>query len=187
MTTAVQELQGIITDKELTAVDLPTVSIDASLEEALAGMKRAGRSGVVARDGDSYWLYKAGWVVVGIGEGKRTLADIGHCFRVFKTTATDLASKSGLISIHNIQGTIALTYPFTDRRLFTLAHPFSPADQIIGIVTRDTLLAAELSSGPTGYYCTNPNRPDDPHPYLPPPLPSDRKCTRDGSPIVATG
>lgn len=180
------KLETVIAEKDLALVDLPVVAIDTPLEEVLRLMKEAGRSGVLVLEG-VHWLYKAGWIVVAKAQGGRTLADVGHCFRVFQTTASDVALETGVMSYDRILVDWRAPQRFADKRLFMLGDEAAKPGAIAGILTRDVSLANELSSGPTGYYCTNPLRPDDPHPYLPPPLPADRRCTRDGSPIVAAG
>jgi hypothetical protein len=47
-------------------VELPIVSVDASLRDVFQTMKNAGRSGVVVLTDDKAYLYKAGDVVLGI-------------------------------------------------------------------------------------------------------------------------
>src|SRR4051794_19010650 len=171
------ELETLVTEKDLALVDLPVVSIDTPLEDVVGLMKEVGRSGVLVLD-RAYWLYKAGWIVVAKAQGARTLAEVGHCFRVFLTTASDVASESGVMNYDHILVDSRVPKRFADKRLFTLGDDFAKAPPIPRVRPRDILFPRKLSWGPPGYYSTTPLRPNDPHPYPPPPLPADRKCTR---------
>jgi hypothetical protein len=165
-------------------VTLPVLSIEALLEDALATMKDKGRSAVVARDQQRYWLFKAGWVAVERSRGEKILADVERRWRVHEASKVEVAERNlNLVSPHD---TYSAVEEFLDHvgRAYMLAAPVDKAGDVIAIITRHEGYTVEVSSGPTGYYCTNPNRQDDPHPYLPPPLPADLKCTKDGSPIV---
>ena len=85
-------------------IDLPILPIATPLNDAMAAMRLANRSGVVAIEegGNSpgpenyrCWLYKAGWVAVGISRGEHILADLEHRRRVHILNA-------GLASTHGI-------------------------------------------------------------------------------------
>src|ERR1700682_1351366 len=181
------QLRNILGGKTMDVVNLPVLSIDAPLVDTLAVMKGKKCSAVVARDNDGCWLFKAGWVVVGIARGESVLADLERKWKVHETSASHAAQEGiDLTEPHLTQPAVE---QFLDRvgSFYMLATPVPKVGQIVKIITRHESLAAEVSSGPSNYYCTNPNLPDDPHPYLPPPLPADLLCTQDGSPIRPTG
>jgi hypothetical protein len=165
-------------------IDLPVLPIDAPLREALAEMKRVKCSAVVTPDGDSYWLFKAPWVVWGIARGEEVLGDLEQRRRVHKASESNLANKG--IDLSNPFQTVDAIEGLLDTviRVYLVAA-LAPSGRIATIITRHENLKYEIESGPADCYCTNPNRPDDPHSYSPP-LPTDRKCNLDGSQIVCS-
>jgi hypothetical protein len=168
-------------------VTLPFLSVKTPLKLALEAMKREKRSAVVARDDDRCWLYKAGWIAVEMAQGERILADVERRRKVDQASPREMASRGiNLLAPHD---TYHAVEQYLDQvgKSYMLAAPLITKDETITIITRHEGLTVEISSGPTGYYCTNPNLADDPHPYLPPPLPHNLLCVIDGSPIVPVG
>ena len=163
-------------------IELPILSVDASLQEALVAMKAAGRSAVVAVERNWYWLFKAGWIVAGIARGEKVLAEVEKRRRVHEASGVEIAQHA-IDLIDPGQSWIAIE-GFLDSvgRSYLLGRPMAPPGNTVTIITRHEGLAAEVGSGPTDCYCTNPAREDDPHGFDPP-LPSGNKCPYDGSDI----
>jgi hypothetical protein len=119
-----------------------------------------------------------------MSRGERLLADVERRLKIHLPLLPEVAKwKINLLAPHE---TYHAVEQYLDRvgRFYMLAAPPITTDCTITIITRHEGLTAELSSGPTGYYCSNPRLEDDPHPYMPPPLPHDLKCVIDGWPIV---
>ncbi len=174
-------------------IDLPVLPIDAPLKDALGVMRAAERSGIVAIEISAYfpesgryrcWLYKAGWVVVGISRGEYVLGDLEQRRRVH-ILSDGVTSMRG-IDLTNPQHTWQAVEQMLDKvgKSYALAGPAPPSGNSVRVITRHEELAAEVRSGPADCYCTNPNRLDDPHPYRPPPIPGNGQCLYDGSKIV---
>jgi len=166
-------------------VELPVLSIEAQLDEALAEMKQKERSAVVAIDGTRCWLFKAGWVVVGLARHEKVLADVENRTRVHLALPTEVDSYG--IDLINPTNTWTAVESFLDnvaRRsyMITTTQPLL-IGQMAAVVTRHESLAVAVKSGPTDCYCTNPGVGDDPHTYSKP-LPAGAKCVYDGSSII---
>jgi hypothetical protein len=155
-------------------IDLPVVSIKTQLTDALGVMKTNGRSGLVAVENDVHWLFTAGWVVIGIARGKKNLADVDKRWRAQIVTPPTSVNTASYQHVEDFLDGVSENY-----MLFTPGPVFETAK----IVTRHEGLSQALSLAPSICYCTNPNRPDDPHGYSPP-LPPGNRCKFDGSPIV---
>jgi hypothetical protein len=185
----VEKLGGTIGETIMDVVELPVLPIEASLDKAFDAMKEADRSAIVAVDSTRYWLFKAGWVVLGIARGEKVLADLEKRRRVHLASPVEAAQKKidlmsptkTPIAVEQFLDTVHRSYLLTDPVLRT-----SPLHgPMIKIITRHEGLAIEVGSGPTACYCTNPAVADDPHGYDQP-LPFNNKCTLDGWDIVCS-
>jgi len=160
----------------MNVIDLPIVPIETKLTEALDIMRKNQRSGIIAIDERAHWLFRAGWVVIGIARNKTMLRDIEERCR-----AEIVEPPSSINVMENVE-----VQEFLDSasQHYMLFKP-GPLFQMTQIVARHADFAKALSLAPTNCYCTNPNRPNDPHGYNPP-LPAGNKCKYDGSPIICS-
>jgi hypothetical protein len=164
-------------------VEVPLLSINASLRQAIAVMRQTQRSAVVALENGECWLFKAGWVVAGLAREDRILADLARKYPVHLAPDAEMAQEG--IDLTNPRSTWSAAEQFLDRvgKFYALGLPTASPGSMARIITRHEGQAAEAGSGPADCYCTNPNQSDDPHAYDQP-IPVDRKCTYDGSDIV---
>jgi CBS domain-containing protein len=155
-------------------IDLPVVPLETKLTEALDIMKKNHRSGIIAIDDSAHWLFKAGWVVIGIARKKELLRDIEKRCRAEVVEPPSSIEVMGNVEAQDLLDSASQHY--------MLYRP-GPLFKMTRIVTRHEYFAQALSLAPTNCYCTNPDRPNDPHGYNRP-LPTGNRCTYDGSPIV---
>jgi hypothetical protein len=152
-------------------IDLPVVSINTQLTDALGVMRTNGRSGVVAVENRTHWLFTAGWVVIGIARGKKNLADVDKRWRAQIVEPKESVQTANHQEIEDFLDGVSENY--------MLFMP-GPVLETTQIVTRHEGLSQALSLAPSICYCTNPNHP---HGYDPP-LPPGNRCNLDGSLIV---
>jgi hypothetical protein len=152
-------------------VELPIVSIDASLRDVFQTMKNAGVSAVVVLLDKTAFLCKAGDVVLGIDAGKQTLRDLEQKWPVVIPSGSHLAQPDlDWVTPHQtaeafetLLGSFNLSY------LLALRPTVHTRTRVI---TLHESLAAEIGTGPVRCYCTNTNT--GPHPCDP--VPADQKC-----------
>ena len=155
-------------------IDLQVVPIETELPQALDIMRTVGQSGIVAVEKGTHWLFSAGWVVVGIVRGRKTLGDVETRCRVEIVKPPPSVQTTIPQDVEDFLDSVSHNY--------MLFSP-GPVLKTTKVVTRQESLARVLSLAPSNCYCTNPNRPSDPQGYNPP-LPAGNTCTFDGSPIV---
>lgn len=174
------------------ALRLPVFHMSTSIPEALAAMREAGRSGVVAEDDkQNYWLLKAAAMIVARNREVPILGKVRPrhpirplTFDQVKTYGVDLVllrqSEKAYEDLLDAEGVDYLCLAVVDESV-----PRGPGRELgygtfATIVTRHEGLTEELSE-PGDCYCTGPRQ----HSFPPPPAAEGDSCPAgDGATIV---
>lgn len=192
------------------ALRLPVLHVSTPIPDALAAMREAGRSGVVAEDDNhDYWLVKAAAMIVARNYGAQILGQVEER-RPIRPLTLDRAATYGLDLVHlqhtwmdyerllDAEGVDYLCLAVVTesvprgpglgdveerparRRPRRRRRPKLVHGTFATIVTRHEDLTAELSS-PGDCYCTGPRQ----HSFPPPGVAEGEPCpTGDGHKIV---
>ena len=160
-------------------VSLPLYSSLERIDVAIAGMKSAGRAGIVIQDDDKFRVATAGMILSGRPSGVPTLADLStrSMLGVHYLTALDI-TRFGLDSVRPLV--------VTQNQFFDLFSNIKDDFVIVGaasssatIVARSETYARELAV-PADCYCTGPRQ----HGYVERNRPANGRCSRCGALIV---
>jgi len=165
----------------MNALDLPVLRTKTSLEEAFSAMKSSKRSAVLATDHADCWLFKAGWIVVGISHGDKVLADLKQRHRVHRPSKSEIHEINWETPAKTSSQIKTLFYKV--QRSYIVSTPFPAAGESARIIMFREPLAFEIGSGPSDCYCSEPPAGHDPHDYSRGELPPDGKCLFDHSKI----
>jgi hypothetical protein len=166
----------------MNALDLPVLVIETPLKEAFSTMKKSERSAVLATDREGCWLFKAGWIAVGISHGDKILADLKHRHRVYRPSQNEARGIDWERPVKT--STAVKTLLYTAGTSHMVLSPLPLAGKTARIIMMREPLADDIGLGPSDCYCTDPPAGHDPHDYNRGDVPPDRKCYRDGSQIV---
>jgi len=164
------------------ALDLPVLRIETPLKEAFSTMKKSERSAVLATDSQGCWLFKAGWIVVGISHGDTVLADLKQRHRVHQPSKSEIQEVNWETPAKTSSQIKTLLYKV--QRSYMVSTPFAAAGESARIIMFREALAYDIGLGPSDCYCSEPPAGHDPHDYTRDQLPPDGKCFYDRSKIV---
>lgn len=131
------------------SVRLPVVTLQASLREAFDAMRLAGRSGVVAADGEGHFLFLVSDIIEGLATGSaQTLADLGTPHGALDSRHLSDGPSPGSFPGGRAAGGARESWPAP--RIYALV---STENHSVQVATSFKALHAELESSPTDCYC----------------------------------
>ena len=166
----------------MNALDLPMLTMKTPLEEAFVAMKKARRSAVLANDDNACWLFKAGWIAVGISRGQQYLVDLKNRQRVHQPSQREAQKIDWEIPTKT--STAVKTLLYTTQTSHMVFPPLPNTGGTARIIMMREALAFDIGSGPSDCYCSEPPEGHDPHEYLRGEVPADGMCLQDHSEIV---
>jgi len=164
------------------ALDLPVLTIKTPLKEAFLAMKQSERSAVLATDYEGCWLFKAGWIVIGISNGVEILADLTQRHHVEQPSNRDIQEINWETPARSSSHIKTLLYKV--QRSYIVSTPLPAAGKSARIIMFREPLSYDIGLGPSDCYCKKPPAGQDPHDYSRDDLPPDGRCYYDHSGIT---